>query len=525
MADKNAKLRLVAALIWIGIAGVLAVAAKFYILPKYQSDLAEDTGSKSRYEHEVTVAADSFSGYSIFRSPALSKSLGQRGIKLTVQDDKADYEARIKNLKNGSVDMAVFTIDSYISAAAKLGEFPGSIVLVIDETRGADAIVAYKDALGSLEDLDDPQARIVITPASPSEFLARTVIAHFSLPTLPEKWWEHADGAQDVFNRFKAAGKTEKKAYVLWEPFVSRALEIPGAHLLLDSSKLKGYIVDVLVVNRAFLRDQNELIKSVVEDYLRTAFSYSRKSRGMVELVIQDTSLAGDAFDEKQAASLVKGVEWKNTLENYAYFGLLSGTESQGHQHIEDIISNINHVLMQTGALEKDPIGGEANTLFYDKILRELQNSGFHPGKKVNIIEGLQTNLADDEAVRRGPELKELSEDEWDKLLPVGTLKIDPISFGRGSARINIQSQRDLEALAKNLDAWPEYYLKVIGNVRAEGDPEANKKLAEERAAAAMDELKKSGCEAKRIRAVAAAPGGKGGASQSVAFQLGQLPY
>jgi hypothetical protein len=42
------------------------------------------------------------------------------------------------------VQLAVFTIDSLITAGAKAGDFPGSIVLVIDETKGGDAIVAAR---------------------------------------------------------------------------------------------------------------------------------------------------------------------------------------------------------------------------------------------------------------------------------------------------------------------------------------------------------------------------------------------
>ena len=69
--------------------------------------------------------------------------------------------------------MAVFTIDGYLAAGQELGEFPGTIVAIVDETVGADAIVAFEDDVPSLTSLDDRSARVVLTPASPSEFLAR----------------------------------------------------------------------------------------------------------------------------------------------------------------------------------------------------------------------------------------------------------------------------------------------------------------------------------------------------------------
>ena len=250
MGKRGTKGCLVAAFIWIMILGALAVAAKFFILPYFEKDLEEKTSSSRRYRYTITLAADSFSGYCVLRSSLVKNQLKAQGIKLIIRDDKADYKARMKALKDGNIQMAVFTIDSFITAGAELGEFPGTIVMVIDETKGADALVSYKNAVASLEDLDNPNARIVLTPRSPSEFLSRTVIAHFNLPNLPDRWWENADGAADVYRRFKAGNRKEKRAYALWEPYVSRALEISGSHVLLDSSKLKGYIVDVLVVER-----------------------------------------------------------------------------------------------------------------------------------------------------------------------------------------------------------------------------------------------------------------------------------
>ena len=103
--------------------------------------------------------------------------------------------------------MAVFTIDSLLSAGARAGDFPASIVLVLDETKGSDAMVAMQSAVKGLEDLNDPSARIVLTPNSPSEFLARVVMAHFDLPRLPAQWSIEDQEASDVYRKFKEIGR------------------------------------------------------------------------------------------------------------------------------------------------------------------------------------------------------------------------------------------------------------------------------------------------------------------------------
>lgn len=526
MTEQQSIKRLVVAVVWVGIVIALAVAAKFFLLPQVQVKLQEETGSDSKYKEEIKIHLDSFTGYAVLRSNVLKKSLQERGIRLTLKDDEADYEARTAGLADGSIDLAVFTIDSFLTTGAKLGNFPATIVLVIDETKGADAIVAYKSGLKSLQDLDDPVARMVLTPKSPSEFLARTVVAHFSLPNLAPQWWIEAEGAEDVYNKFRKASKSEKRAYVLWEPFVSKALEDPEAHRLLDSSKLEGYIVDVLVARRQFLKDRPELVRALVEDYLRATFSFEHRQGGLTELVNEDLKVTGSAgLGAAQVEALVKGIEWKNTLENYAYFGLLPREGSGGPQLLEDMIANISQVLVSTGALAQDPVQGTSNTLYYDKLLADLKKDDFHPGRKVNILKGMGTGGGEEEVMHAGKALAELRDDQWPTLIPVGELKIKPITFARGTARINLQSKRDLEELAKKLASWPRYYLMVRGNVRKEGDPKANLALAQERAKATADALVELGVARPRVHAEASPGAGTGGSAQSVSFQLGQLPY
>lgn len=526
MGEGKAKNILIAAVIWILIIGVLSVAAKFLILPYFRKDLMDKTGSESLYKHEISIAADSFSGYCILRSPVLKKELKNQGIKLTVKDDHADYEARMNALEKRDIQMAVFTIDSFILTGAKKNNFPATIVMVIDESRGADAIVAHKSAVTGIQDLNHANAGIVLTPNSPSEFLSRTVIAHFELPLLPEKWMVPADGAEAVFKAFQKVDPAEKKAFVLWEPYVSRALKIPDAHLLMDSSKLKGYIVDVLVAERNFLINSPELVQTLIASYLKAAHAYSQQSGTMADLVMADAGLTGaESMDRETAARMVQRIEWKNTLENYAHFGLLTGKAAGGLMHIEEMIANITDVLVKTGTLPADPLQGREHTLFHDRILAQLQQSDFHPGKKVDIIQGLGSGTADLEPVPQQARLRALTDEEWQRLVPVGALRIEPISFARGTARINIQSGRELETLARRLASWPQYYLRVVGHTRDEGNREANFQLARERAEAAAAGLVAAGVDPNRVRAEALPSLGTQGEAQSVSFILGQLPF
>jgi outer membrane protein OmpA-like peptidoglycan-associated protein len=526
MSERRAKGCLVAALVWCVILGVLGVAYKFLVHPYLSEKLKGETSSQSHYKDEIVVAADSFSGYAILRSESLRADLQSRQIRLTLQDDKADYASRLRALKEGRCQMAVFTVDSLITGGAAAGEFPGTIVLILDETKGGDAIVARRTSVPSLQDLNDPAARIVVTPDSPSEFLARVVIAHFDLPRLPSQWAVEADGAAAVFQQFQSDRPGARRAYVLWEPYVSRALAQPDAHVLLDTSRLKGYIVDVLVAQREFLRDHPDRVRTVVEAYLRAAYDLNQTPDGLATLVRQDARATGsEALDETQAGQIAQGIQWKNTLENYAHFGLLPAADRGGLPLLEDIIGNIIEVLVRTKALASDPLASNHHTLFYDRILRDLQSSGFHPGKELNLIRGAGPDGKDPERVRGDGQLARLDTAQWNQLRPVGELRIDPVLFSRGSAGITVQSERDLQSLARRLESFPRFYLRVMGHARAEGDPEANRQLAQSRAEAVTAYLTGQGVAEARIRAEAGPSPAQGGQAQAVSFVVGQLPY
>ena len=100
-----------------------------------------------------------------------------------------------------------------------------------------------------------------------------------------------------------------------------------------------------------------------------------------------------------------------------------------------------------------------------------------------------------------------------------------PLVFVRGSARVSLTSKRDVIALAKKLKSFPEFYVRLIGQTRAEGNADANQRLAEQRASAVSQLLIAEGIGQQRIRTEAAPSAERSGAAQSVRFVVGQRPY
>lgn len=493
-------------MLWLMIVAVLAVSYRYLIYPQQRDRKLSGTGSESHYQHAVSFALDSFSGYAVIRSPEFRELLGQKRIRLDLVDDGANYAERIRALDRGKVDMATFTVDALIKVSASMKVPPATILAVIDESRGADAIVAYKQVVPEkdrLDSLNRADMRFVVTPDSPSETLARAVISSFGLDNLPAEPFIHAKDAEDVFHIYRASDPDEPKVYVLWEPHVSKILTNPNTHIVSDTSKFRGYIVDVMVVSRDFLLKNEEVVRDVIGCYFRAVHRYRNE---MPELVFEDAKLTGTALSREQAQASVDGIRWKNTQENFAHFDLRSAPSLP---LLEDTIAKITRVLVDTGAISRDPTDGDPGKLFYDKIMNELKSSNFHPGLSEEQIR--------DESVRLEP----LSEAEWTALVPLGTLSVPDLVFARGRDQLTGSSQVTLDELAKQLESFPFAYVLVKGNASTQGDLAANAELAKRRADAAEAYLIQAGVDPNRIRAVGGEPSGR----TSVSFVLGQPAY
>lgn len=510
-------------LIWLVIFGIGAAAWRLVVTPLSEARQAaeaeradaeaaherarvlEQTTGKLWYDHEISLALDSFSGYAVLRSDAFSQSLRRAKIKLELVDDQADYRQRLDSLRSGKVQFAAFTIDALIKTTAEAGdrEPQATIVALIDETRGADAMVAYKSVVRNVDDLNHADARFVLIPNSPSETLARVVMNTFALEQVAANPFIEARDPDDIFRRYQESPKNSRQVFVVWEPYVSRMLANPSMHLVIDSSRFTGYIVDCLVAERDFLSKQPELVQTVIECYFRALYEYRDEER-MAGLVQADDA-SDPPLEAEMVRKVVRGIDWKNTQENFAHFGLQA---DQTVQHLADMIENITGVLVNTGAIAADPTGQDAGLLFDHRPLEKLFQVGFHPGEEAEVVD-------------RDTPLPELSNEQWESLQEVGRIQVPALDFARGRDDLTEPSKRTLDDLVEQLLSWPQYYVMIRGNASLRGDIEANKRLAESRAQAAARYLTTHGVAQRRIRSLGGEPSGTTG----VSFRLGQLPY
>lgn len=500
----------IASVILAGVAGV----GWFLFRPHRQQSLVDATGSGETAREVLKIGEDNFAGYAILRSDAVALDLKGQGIRLEHRDDAADTPGRIRALAAGELDLAVFTVDSYLTAGATFGSFPGSIVQVIDESRGADGVVARRSVVPTIDALNRADGRIVGTGASPSEYLARLMRADMDLDQLPaEGWFVPTTTVDEAFARFTK--ETGPVAFVLWEPFLSRAAAAPDAVVLLDTSRVRG-LVDVLVARREVLAERPEAVRAVVSATLAEA-ARCRREPGRAEAMVQaDAQRTGaPTLDAELSQRVVKGIAWQGAQENYARFGLLTAEQAAGLPGMEELVVRTVETLVRTRGLATDPLAGAYGQVFHSSsVLAVLQAEGVHrPG--VGGGDG-------DDPIDAGATLRALSMAEWASLTTVGSARVDPIVFARGSDQLLPQGRARLDGLVRSLRFWPTVYVTVQGNARADGDMDANRRLAQGRADAVLRYLGSAGVNPNRLRATAAVPSALTSAAQTVSFRLGQ---
>ena len=76
-------------------------------------------------------------------------------------------------------------------------------------------------------------------------------------------------------------------------------------------------------------------------------------------------------------------------MENYTHFGVVSKTEADNSEQLDDMIAKIVNVLDKTDAIQDDPLEGNFGQIYYDGILRSLYSDNFHPSISNSELEDI----------------------------------------------------------------------------------------------------------------------------------------
>ena len=472
------------------VVGAALIVGAWMLLPYFQEHEQKTTSDAHKMKGKITIALDNWIGYFPLRSPEMQTAMRRAGWQLVLVDDNADYRGRMEKLKSGEIQLAVATVDSFLLNAQPVG-FPGTIIMVIDESKGGDSILARSDAAASLSAVRGKNdLRVAFTPDSPSHHLLKAAVDHFNLPELlpvgPGRI--ETNGSEEALKKLTSG---QADLAVLWEPDVSRALAQPGVVKLLGTEDTERLIVDILVVGRAFAKDHPDAVKLLLTTYFRVLKNYRDNPALQKEHIRKETGLSDDAVD-----SMLKGVSWVNFGQNCETWFDVSAPNAFSSQGLVDTIYSTASILVNAGDFKSTPVpDNDAYRLINSSFLEDLFASGL---AGFTVSGGGQAAGSSLEA--RFPALDDAG---WAALKEVGVLKVEPIVFQSGTTDLDLLAKQVIDKAVERLRHYPNFRVVIKGHTGTRGDAAENRILSQDRAEAVAKYLEITyNVDANRLRPV-----------------------
>ncbi len=208
-------------------------------------------------------------------------------------------------LKSGKVAALAAPVDYFVLAAGN--NLETTIVMAIDESVGGDGIVAKPD-VKTIEDLKGK--KVAFQRGLPGEFFLRTLlkdhnVAISELETLDMETSQA--GAAFLANRIDAA--------VVWEPWLTKAKEEGGGHVLASTRDYRDLIVDVLAFNKDVVSQHPQDVQKMVDAVFKAIEFWKQNPKKANQIMAPHFQVSVDKF-----ATILGGVSFTDQGRNQVYF-------------------------------------------------------------------------------------------------------------------------------------------------------------------------------------------------------------
>lgn len=455
--------------------GIVVIGGIRLVKPLLEDDNQLATSDAKATKGTIRIGVDNWIGYHPLCSDEMRKRMRRSGYLMQCEDDNADYAERMNKLKKGKLEFAVATVDSYLLNGADV-RYPGTIIAVIDESKGGDAIVAWENKAKNLDALKiNDQLRVALTPNSPSDHLLKSIAVHFDVPALKDKngrWRINADGSEDALKKLL---NKETEVAVLWEPDVSRATSKKGIIKLLGTEDTNKLIVDILIAEREYAKEYPDAINTLLRTYFQTLKYFNSDKSKLIESASKATNLS-----KKKVETLLKGVKWANLSDNSQQWFGVTASSMQSEEGLIDTIESAIQILIDSGDFSQNPIPGNdpyrlTNSEFIGNLFsKSVAVSQFGQAGKAQGQGNIENSLE--------RTFSSISNKDWNQLREIGTLKVRPIVFQSGTDELSPEGKEQLDRAVENLKHYPQFRVVIKGHTGTRGDAKANKQLSFERA-------------------------------------------
>jgi NitT/TauT family transport system substrate-binding protein len=357
-------------------------------------------------------------------------------------------------------------------------DMDGRAIVVVDNTQGADAIIATDPSIRSVEDLAGKS--VALLQYTPSDGMVIDAVDNSSLTARKKNSIDfvyiNPDEGLTGVRAALESGKVDAAA--LWDPDLSLAMTgIEGAHVIYSTETATNLVYDVIVCDSAYLNDpaNTAAFQGFVAGWMEGVTAAEADPDNAVR-ALRETEEFFDLLAEEEGDAFVKGLfdslVWTGLEDNARILGMAGGTN-----HYERVYKRFDVIYRGAGALANpnSPVINPEDSFDYRFITKLVDASSSAK------VEGAKPEFT-------------FSEDEATKAHE-GTARLTKpieIHFETGSAELNKRSEKTIdEEMVPLIENNGSAYFEVSGNTDSTGSRATNMSLSQKRAAVVKDYLVK----------------------------------
>ena len=355
----------------------------------------------------------------------------------------------------------------------------GRGIVIVDNTQGADAVIARDPAVRNIEDLAGKSVALV--QYTPSHGMLIDAIDNSSMTARAKKqvkmiFIKPEEGTAGVRSAF-VAGHVD--AAVLWDPDLALAVrDTKGAHVVYSTKTATNLIYDLMVCDqRELAKPENEATFQALHDGWLAGVTAARANPDQAVEALIATEEFFKLLAEKQGKPFVKGLfsnlVWTDLADNARILGLAGGVN-----HYERVYGRFDQIYRAEGSLAnpKSPVITPQNSYDYRFVKAALQRDAAAQAAAAKPVEtfsdqGRTTALA---------------------AAPAVVTKPVAVTFATGSAELSKRAQKVIDKeMIPFIENNGSAYFELSGNTDSVGSAQSNLALSQVRARAVADYLER----------------------------------
>lgn len=363
--------------------------------------------------------------------------------------------------------------------ALRAAGYDGRAIVVVDNTQGADAIIATDPNIQKIEDLAGKS--IALLQFTPSDGMVIDAIDNSSLSKRKQDSikYVYVNPEEGLAGVAAALRGGNADAAALWDPDLSLALTgIDGAHVIYSTKTATNLIYDVMVCDTRYIDDpaHDKVFEGFVAGWMEGVDAAEADPDKAVTALIQTEEFFA-LLAKEEGNAFVKGLfdqlVWTGVEDNGRILGFADG----GTNHYARVYRRFDQIYRAAGYLA-DPNAPVINPQdsFEDKWIRRLYDADV---KAQEAAQKPQFTFTPEER-------EEAHKNEALLTKPI------TVNFASGSYELTKRSEKTIdEDMVPLIENNGGAYFEVSGNTDSTGGAGANKSLSKKRAQAVVDYLVK----------------------------------